>query len=83
MAKIEKKLQEIELEANGLRQIFEINHAERLLRMPNNGGWKLPENSDYTFDYYNGIELKRNTGKGTEAGKSQPDSEGNFASEQN
>lgn len=39
---------------------FEINHAERLLRMPNNGGWRLPENSDFKFDKDNGIGYKRN-----------------------
>ncbi|MFR8207453.1 MAG: hypothetical protein ACLU99_14965 [Alphaproteobacteria bacterium] len=26
---------------------FEINHAERLLRMPNNGGWQLPERQQF------------------------------------
>lgn len=26
---------------------LEINHAERLLKMPRNGGWKLPKDSLY------------------------------------
>ena len=50
---------------------YEINHAERLLRMPNNGGWRLPDDSEYKFDFDNGIGRKRNkkTDNGTnEAG---------------
>lgn len=39
---------------------YEINHAERLLRMPNNGGWRLPDDSEYKFDNDNGIGRKRN-----------------------
>lgn len=42
---------------------FEINHAERLLRMKNNGGWKLPEDSQYKFHFNNGITHNRNTRK--------------------
>lgn len=34
--------------ACGDRQ-FEVSHAERLLSMPKNGGWHLPENSNYVF----------------------------------
>lgn len=41
--------------ANGMKRDFEINHAERILRMPDNGGWKLPDDSPYNFDYYDGI----------------------------
>lgn len=37
MAKITK----VKLEANGIVQEFNVDHAERLLRMPNNGGWKI------------------------------------------
>lgn len=39
---------------------FEISHAERLLRMQNNGGWRLPENSHFKFDIENGITVNRN-----------------------
>lgn len=49
--------------ASGTQREFEINHAERILRSPENGGWKLPDNSPYQFDYYNGI-IKR-TSQGT------------------
>ncbi len=39
---------------------FEVSHAERLLKMPNNGGWQLPENSKFEFDKENGRRDKRN-----------------------
>lgn len=42
---------------------FEIAHAERLLRMKNNGGWKLPENSQFEFDNDYGIRYRRNKKK--------------------
>ena len=48
--------------ASGTQQEFEINHAERILRAPDNGGWKLPDNSPYQFDYYNGITKRTNQG---------------------
>lgn len=48
--------------ASGTKKEFEINHAERILRAPENGGWKLPENSPYQFDYYNGITKRTNQG---------------------
>jgi hypothetical protein len=41
-------------------QEFEINHAERLLRMPNNGGWVLPKDSPYIFSTKNGIGFRPN-----------------------
>lgn len=53
--------------ASGTQQEFEINHAERILRAPENGGWKLPENSPYQFDYYNGITKRTNQGANEKA----------------
>lgn len=57
----------LENSKTGTTQEFEINHAERLLRMPNNGGWVLPANSQYTFNVKNGIgfkhDKKEDTGK--------------------
>lgn len=41
---------------------FEFSHAERLLSLPNNGGWKLPENSKYQFDE-NGLNIRPSKGK--------------------
>ena len=75
------KQQFVELEANGVIFQHEINHAEKLLRMPNNGGWRLPENSQYTFDFNNGIEFKRNTKKDTDARTERTDSESNQTAE--
>ena len=40
---------------------FEVSHAERLLAMPKNGGWHLPEDSQYVLD--NGSITRRNTEK--------------------
>lgn len=34
--------------------LFEINEAERMLRMPNSV-WMLPKDAPYTFDHANGI----------------------------
>lgn len=42
----------VTLIANGVTREFEISHAERLLRMPRNGGWRLPENSKFEFVDY-------------------------------
>lgn len=57
----------LENKSLGVTQDFEINHAERLLRMPNNGGWALPANSQYVFSVKNGIGIrtdkKEDTGK--------------------
>lgn len=52
--------------ANDVTREFEISHAERLLRMPNNGGWHLPENSKFEF-VNNGLQRRQdkkgNSGK--------------------
>lgn len=45
----------VTLVANGVTREFEISHAERLLRMPRNGGWHLPDNSKYEFGEEYGI----------------------------
>lgn len=59
--------------ANNSTETFDINHAERILRMSNNGGWKLPENSPYKFDLTNGIECKPAKG----GNKNAKENEGN------
>lgn len=46
---------------------FEVEHAERVLRRPKGGGWKLPDDSEYVFDYYDGITKRGNTGNSKEA----------------
>lgn len=55
--------------AHNLKQEFEIEHAEKILRMQNNGGWQLPENSEFIFDLNNGIGLKQNKGNTAKAKK--------------
>jgi hypothetical protein len=47
---------------------FEISHAERLLNMPNNGGWQLPKDSEYELK--DGIISRRNK-KGSRASDGQ------------
>lgn len=46
--------------AENMQHEFEITHAERLLRMGNNGGWQLPEDSQFEFTVENGIRRKPN-----------------------
>lgn len=43
---------------HNMEQEFGIVQAERLLRMPNNGGWQLPKDSEFVFDFNNGIGRK-------------------------
>lgn len=42
----------------GIQQSFSIDHAERLLRMPNSG-WELPKDSDYEYDRATGLRKKK------------------------
>lgn len=44
----------------GLEQAFSIKHAERLLDMgiELNGGWELPQDSNYIYDEENGLRVK-------------------------
>ncbi len=46
----------VELEVGKTKKEFEISHAERILSMPRNGGWKLPEGSKYELKD-NGLTL--------------------------
>ena len=66
-----KKQQKVKLVVpkHGIEQEFGIQHAERLLDMGPflNGGWELPENSNYTYDEENGLRLKSNKGNTAEA----------------
>lgn len=45
---------------NNIKQEFSISHAERLLDMGPvlNGGWQLPEDSNYQYDEENGLRVK-------------------------
>lgn len=57
---MKKTLVTLECSAIGVTKNFEIAHAERILKMPNNGGWKLPKDSKFTFDDENGIRFIEN-----------------------
>lgn len=43
-----------------IKKDFDIQHAERLLDMGTyiNGGWELPEDSNYLYDEENGLRVK-------------------------
>lgn len=41
-----------------MEQTLQWYHAERLLRMPNNGGWQLPKNSDLELSE-NGLRTRK------------------------
>ena len=45
---------------HGIQQDFTLEHAERLLLMPNNGGWKLPKDSKFELTE-NGLKYRSNT----------------------
>ena len=42
----------------GIQKSFSLDHAERLLRMPNSG-WELPKDSDYEYDRVTGLRKKK------------------------
>lgn len=48
----------IELEIPQGRMAFPIEQADALLRMPFNGGWKLPEDSEWGWTPEKGFEKK-------------------------
>lgn len=50
-------------------QEFTVKHAERILDMGEraNGGWVLPENSNYIYDEENGLRLKTDKGNTAKA----------------
>lgn len=43
------KVSKIRLQVGSRIETFEAEHAERLLRMPNNGGWKIAEGENVTL----------------------------------
>jgi hypothetical protein len=57
----------LECEKLGMKKEFDVDHAERLLLMNNNGGWHLPADSNFEFDKENGIRYSRNNQKNTGA----------------
>lgn len=57
------------LEVNGKQKSFPFNHANLILKMPHNGGWKLPTETDYIYTTKHGLKRKRNKGDNKEAEK--------------
>lgn len=45
---------------HGIQQDFTLEHAERLLRMPRNGGWTLPKDSKFELTE-DGLKYRANT----------------------
>lgn len=43
-----------------MEQVFDADHAERLLAMRDNGGWELPKNSEFELDENGNIRRKEN-----------------------
>ena len=52
------KVTMIELEIPQGRESFPVEQADALLRMKFNGGWKLPEDSEWTWSAEKGFEKK-------------------------
>ena len=48
----------IELEIPQGKTAFPVEQADALLRMKFNGGWKLPEDSEWTWNPEKGLEKK-------------------------
>ena len=57
----------LECEKLGMKKEFDVDHAERLLLMKNNGGWHLPADSNFEFDIENGIRYRRDNQKNSGA----------------
>ena len=56
---------------------FGITHADKLLRMQNNGGWYLPANSSFKFDKENGFINRSNKKRDNGTSEKRNDIESN------
>ena len=52
---------------------FDFEQANRLLAMKPNGGWHLPEDSEFQFSVENGLERRRNKEEDPRTGKKKGD----------
>ena len=52
------KVTEIELIVEDYRRSFPVEQSDELLRIRNNGGWHLPEDSEWTWTPEKGFEKK-------------------------
>lgn len=57
------KVNTIRLQVGGRIESFEIEHAERILRMRNNGGWRIADDEKVEFTK-NGFRPKKNNRRG-------------------
>ena len=62
------KVTEIELIVEDYRRSFPIAQADELLRLKINGGWKLPEDSEWSWTAEKGFEKRK-----VESGKRKAD----------
>ena len=62
--RLSKLMKMVRLEAGDISQEFEMSHAERILRMGPvlNGGWHVPEDSEYEYTEEYGLKLRTNKG---------------------
>lgn len=62
MRKKKERLVLLVVPSHNIEREFDVQHAERLLDMGPalNGGWQLPEDSEYCYDMENGLRLKPN-----------------------
>lgn len=65
------RITKVILEANGHMESFDVAHAERLLRMPNNGGWHLPTNSPFKLTK-DGITVRGDKTSDKKSAKTKP-----------
>ncbi len=59
----------IELEIPQGKTAFPVEQADALLRMKFNGGWKLPEDSEWTWSAEKGFEKKANSTQKAQKGQ--------------
>lgn len=66
---IRKPVKMVRLEAGDYSQEFEVSHAERILDMGPavNGGWHVPEDSEYEYTEEYGLKLKSDKGNTAKA----------------
>ena len=55
------KVTMIDMEIPQGKTAFPVEQADALLRMKFNGGWKLPEDSEWTWSAEKGFEKKANS----------------------
>lgn len=66
---IRKPVKKVRLETGDYSEEFELSHAERILDMGEavNGGWHVPEDSEYEYTEEYGLRLKSDKGHSAEA----------------